>query len=138
TALARTRPAQASGSLQQSLSAETSSSGADFSVSLLMCLLERLCGVDQRRLGAARIGPDEIADQHEIRTRSGEFGCLRKRGGKADTGRLEQFVPPLQALGDRLRRGPLALRIGLAEQHVIRTELARGHGIVSRPNPAAA
>ena len=89
--------------------------------------LDRLLDLDQRRLGAARIGPDEIADQHEIRAGGGEFGGLFARDGKADAGRLEQFVPPLQALGDRLRRGPLPAR-----RRVRRTARSR-----RRASPAA-
>src|SRR5258708_8683060 len=79
-------------------------------------LPDRLLDLDQRRLGAARIGPDEIADQDEVRSGSGEFGSLVALDGKAYAGRLEQFSPPLQALGDRLHRRPLPACVGFAEQ----------------------
>ena len=79
-------------------------------------LRDRLGGIGQRRLRAARVGPDEIADQHKIRAGRCECGGFLARGGEADAGRLEQFVPPLQAFGDRLHRRPLAAGVGLAEQ----------------------
>src|SRR5258708_9760617 len=79
-------------------------------------LPDRLLDLDQRRLGAARIGPDEIADQDEVRSGSGEFGSLVARDGKAYAARLEQFSPPLQALGHRLHRRPLPACVGFAEQ----------------------
>ena len=101
-------------------------------------LPDRLAGVDQRRLGAARVGPDEIADQHKICACACEFESLLARDGKAYARRLEQFIPPLQALGNRLHRGPLPVCIGLAEQHVIRAQFASGHGIVPRGEAADA
>ena len=103
-----------------------------------MGLLDRSVDLDQRGLGTARIGPDEIADQHEIGAAGGEVVRLFERGGKADAGRLEQLGPPVQPLGDRLRRRALALCIRFAEQHVIRADLARIHGMVPRRQPADA
>jgi hypothetical protein len=84
-------------------------------------LPDRLLDVDQRRLGAARIGPDEIADQHEIRAGGGERAGLLARGGETDARRFEQFVPPLQALGNGFGRGPLTPGVGFAEQHIVGT-----------------
>ena len=71
-----------------------------------MTLPDRCASVHQRRGRAARIGPDQIADQHEIRAGIGKFARLIERRGKADAGRLEQFGPPLQPLGDRVGRWP--------------------------------
>ena len=73
-----------------------------------MRLFDRLPDIGQRRLGAARIGPDEIADQDEIRAGGRELDSLVARDGKADAGWFEQLLPPLQPLGDRLGRGPLS------------------------------
>ena len=103
-----------------------------------MRLPDRFAGVDQRRPGAARVSPDEIADQDKIRACAGEFESLLARDGKAYARRLEQFIPPLQALGNRLHRGPLPACIRLAEQHVIRAQFAGGHGIVPRGEAADA
>src|ERR1700746_2754336 len=72
-----------------------------------MRLPDRLLGLFQRGRSAMRIGPDEIADQHEIRACAGEFAALCVSFRKTDAGRLEQFVPPLQPLGDRIDRRPL-------------------------------
>ena len=95
-----------------------------------MRLPDRLLDIHQRRRRAARICPDEISDQNEIRAGGREFTSLHARGRKADARGLEQLGPPLQALGDRLDRRPLYLRVGLAEQQIIRAGFARGHRIV--------
>src|SRR5579863_4961411 len=59
-------------------------------------LPDRLLGLSQRRRRAARIGPDEIAGEDEIRSARCELAGFLKRFRKADAGRFEQFIPPLQ------------------------------------------
>ena len=87
--------------------------------------------IGERDRRAARVGPDEIADQHEVGPGAGELVSLVARCRKADAGRLEQLGPPIQPLGDRLARRPLSVAVGLAEQHVIRAGLARDHRVVT-------
>src|SRR3954447_14749320 len=99
-------------------------------------LPDRFASVHQRRGGAARIGPDQIADQHEIGARACKFARLIARCRKADTGRLEQFGPPLKPFGNRLSRWPRSASIRLAEQHVVGARLARAHRIVAGDHPA--
>src|SRR3954466_13666887 len=82
-------------------------SGFGFSGCRRVRLPDRLFNLDQGDLGAARIGPDEIADQDEVRAGGGEFESFLARNRKADARRLEQFFPPLQALGDGLDGGAL-------------------------------
>src|SRR3954465_1235397 len=82
-------------------------------------LPDRLLRVHEGGRGPARIGPDEIADQNEIRTGGSKFPCLFEVGCKADTRRLEQFGPPMQPLGNRLSRRPLPALVRLAEKHVV-------------------
>src|ERR1700722_9270931 len=89
-----------------------------------------LSRLSKRCRRAARIGPYQIADQNEIRTGCGKFADFRNRRREADARRLEQLGPPLQTLSDRLDRGPMALRIGPAKQHVTRAGFARRHRIM--------
>src|ERR1700719_2928286 len=79
-----------------------------------MGLADRLADLGQRRRRAARIGPDEFADQNEIRAGERELVRLFARGGLADAGRFEQFGPPPEPLGDRLGRWPPPERVGFA------------------------
>jgi hypothetical protein len=62
-------------------------------------LPDRLVNVHQRRGGPTRIGPDQIADQHEIGAGACKLARLVERGRKADAGRLEQFSPPFKPFG---------------------------------------
>src|SRR4051794_38108412 len=94
-------------------------------------LPDRLANVHQRCRRPARIGPDEIADQNEIRPRGRKFAYLFEARRKADAGWLEQFSPPLQPFGNRLSRWPLSVLVRLAEQHVVRAGFARAHRIVA-------
>src|SRR5205823_13694722 len=66
-----------------------------------VALPDRLLGIRQCCSCPARIGPDEISDQHEIGACGGERIGLLARIRKTDARRLEQFGPPLQPLGDR-------------------------------------
>src|SRR5438093_342175 len=65
---APSRRIQATGLSLRSISATGFSSGPRFSEGRAVRLFDRLIDFDQRRFRAARIGPDEIADQNEIRT----------------------------------------------------------------------
>ena len=90
-------------------------------------------------VGPARIGPDEIADQHEIRAGGGEFG-RPPRARRQSRRRAARTIRPTIAGARRSppTEGRCPLRVGFAEQHVIRAELARGHRIVPRRQPADA
>ena len=80
-----------------------------------MRLPDRLFDLDKGCFGAARIGPDEIADQDEIRTRRGEFGGLTTRHDSMAAGELgADYVlfgepdasgqrPSMEAIAERLQ-----------------------------------
>ena len=117
-----------------SLSAAGVSSGALrlFPNAAACACANRLLGIDQRRLGAARIGPDEIADQHEIRAGRGEFGRL-PRARRQSRRRAARTIRPTIAAA---RRSPPS-RAARRRHRVRRTARSRRRARLRPSNRAA-
>ena len=101
-------------------------------------LLDRVAGVHQRRGRAARIRPDEVVHQDEIRAGARERVApprARRHSRRRAARTVRPTIRSRSAIASTDGRCP---GIRLAEQHVIRAELARDHGVVPRRKSADA